>query len=74
MEEVTEKLKDCKRDIKVAVMGCEVNGPGEAAAADYGIGAGPNMAYFKKGEKVARVPAEHMAEALCKLIDEDGCK
>ena len=75
LEEVTEKLKDCKRDIKVAVMGCEVNGPGEAAAADYGIGGGAKYGIlFKKGEKVARVPAEHMAEALCKLIDEDGCK
>ncbi len=56
-------------------MGCEVNGPGEAAAADYGIGGGAKYGIlFKKGEKVARVPAEHMAEALCKLIDEDGCK
>lgn len=73
LAQVTEKLKDCKRDITVAVMGCEVNGPGEAAAADYGIAGGAKYGIlFKKGEKAAKVPVEHMAEALCKLINEDG--
>lgn len=73
LDEVTERLKDCKRDIRVAVMGCEVNGPGEAAAADYGVAGGPKYGIlFKKGEKIAKVPVENLAEALCKLIDEDG--
>jgi (E)-4-hydroxy-3-methylbut-2-enyl-diphosphate synthase len=73
VKEVQEKLKDCRRDIKVAVMGCVVNGPGEAAAADYGIAGGVNCGLlFKKGEKVATVPAEDLADALKKLIDEDG--
>jgi (E)-4-hydroxy-3-methylbut-2-enyl-diphosphate synthase len=73
LEEVRLKLKDCKKDIKVAVMGCEVNGPGEAAAADYGIAGGVNYGIlFKKGVKIAKVPADGLADALKKLIDEDG--
>lgn len=73
LKAVTERLKDCRRNIKVAVMGCEVNGPGEAAAADYGIAGGAKYGIlFKKGEKVAKAPIEDIVEALCKIIDEDG--
>ncbi|NLO48135.1 MAG: flavodoxin-dependent (E)-4-hydroxy-3-methylbut-2-enyl-diphosphate synthase [Clostridiales bacterium] len=72
LKEVQLKLKDCDKNIKVAVMGCEVNGPGEAAAADYGIAGGVNYGIlFKKGVKIAKVPADGLADALKKLIDED---
>jgi (E)-4-hydroxy-3-methylbut-2-enyl-diphosphate synthase len=70
--EVNELLKDCKRNIRVAVMGCVVNGPGEAAAADYGIAGGKGYGIlFKKGERIKKVPADQMAAELMKLINED---
>lgn len=72
LEEVNQRLKDCKRNIKVAVMGCEVNGPGEAAAADYGIAGGAKYSIlFKNGERISKVPVERAAVALCEMIDED---
>jgi (E)-4-hydroxy-3-methylbut-2-enyl-diphosphate synthase len=70
--EVKTQLKDCKRNIRVAVMGCVVNGPGEAAAADYGIAGGKGYGIlFKKGVKLKKVPAADMAAELMKLINED---
>jgi (E)-4-hydroxy-3-methylbut-2-enyl-diphosphate synthase len=70
--EVKALLKDCKRNIRVAVMGCVVNGPGEAAAADYGIAGGRGYGIlFKKGEKIKKVPAADMTAELMKLINED---
>lgn len=72
LSDVKERLKDCKKNIKVAVMGCEVNGPGEASAADYGIAGGVNYGIlFKKGKLIAKVPACEMADALYRLIIED---
>jgi (E)-4-hydroxy-3-methylbut-2-enyl-diphosphate synthase len=51
--------------VQVAVMGCEVNGPGEAREADVGIAAGPGRALlFAKGERIGWVPAERMVDAL----------
>lgn len=74
VEDVQDGLKNCARSITVAVMGCEVNGPGEAAAADYGVAGGVNYGIiFKKGVKIAKVSAPLMADELCKLIYEDGC-
>ncbi|HCV27147.1 MAG TPA: flavodoxin-dependent (E)-4-hydroxy-3-methylbut-2-enyl-diphosphate synthase [Dehalococcoidia bacterium] len=63
--EVDEALKGVKTDLKVAVMGCEVNGPGEAKDADIGIAGGNGRAViFRKGEKVNIVPESEMLEAL----------
>ena len=68
--EVDALLKRTKSPIKVAVMGCEVNGPGEAKDADVGIAAGAGRAIiFRKGQK-ARVVAE--ADMLSALMDEVG--
>ncbi len=71
--EVKALLKDCRRDIRVAVMGCAVNGPGEAAAADYGVAGGRGYGIlFKKGEPIKKVPAADMAAELMRLINEDA--
>ncbi|MCH7594235.1 MAG: flavodoxin-dependent (E)-4-hydroxy-3-methylbut-2-enyl-diphosphate synthase [Chloroflexi bacterium] len=63
--EVDNALKDVKTDLKVAVMGCEVNGPGEAKDADIGIAGGNGRAViFRKGKKVNIVPESEMLSAL----------
>ena len=70
---VEELLKDCRRNITVAVMGCVVNGPGEAREADYGLAGGIGEGLlFKKGQIVAKVPEEKLAEALVQLILQDN--
>ena len=68
--QVDDLLKKTKSPIKVAVMGCEVNGPGEAKDADVGIAAGAGRAIiFRKGQK-AKIVAE--AEMLSALMEEVG--
>ena len=63
--DVDEMLKKTKSPIKVAVMGCEVNGPGEAKDADVGIAAGAGRAIiFRKGQKARIVPEVEMLTAL----------
>ena len=63
-------IKKSDKNIKVAVMGCEVNGPGEAKDADVGIAAGAGRAIiFRKGEKVRVVPEDEMLSALMVEID-----
>jgi (E)-4-hydroxy-3-methylbut-2-enyl-diphosphate synthase len=63
-------VKQSKKNIKVAVMGCEVNGPGEAKDADVGIAAGAGRAViFRKGEKVRVVSAEDMLTALMEEVE-----
>ena len=58
-------MKDISANITVAVMGCEVNGPGEAKDADLGIASGAGRALlFVKGEKRHTVPIENAAETL----------
>ncbi len=67
---VDEMLKKIKKPIKVAVMGCEVNGPGEAKDADVGIAAGVGRAIiFRKGHKVKVVPEEDMLTALMEEVN-----
>ena len=67
-----EILKDSKEHITVAVMGCSVNGPGEASHADYGIAGGKGEGLlFKKGAVVGKAPEEKLLEALVQLIEED---
>ena len=64
-EAVRDGLRDLEADLTVAVMGCEVNGPGEARDADVGIASGAGKALlFVKGEKLHTVPIEDAAEAL----------
>ena len=62
-------LAGCKKNITVAVMGCAVNGPGEAAAADVGIAGGDGEGLlFQKGEIIKKVPQEQLVDELFKLI------
>ncbi|HMK44783.1 MAG TPA: flavodoxin-dependent (E)-4-hydroxy-3-methylbut-2-enyl-diphosphate synthase [Dissulfurispiraceae bacterium] len=71
-EEVAQVLRSVDRPITVAVMGCAVNGPGEARDADFGLAGGIGTALlFRKGEVVKRVPEEQMLEALLELIQEE---
>lgn len=68
--EVEEKLKSFTFPLKVAVMGCAVNGPGEARQADVGIAGGRGWGtVFRKGEIVKRVPEGQLLEALLEEID-----
>ena len=68
--EVEEKLKNCPKKIKVAVMGCVVNGPGEAREADIGIAGGKNEGLiFKKGQIVKKVSEDKLVEELLKEIE-----
>ncbi len=68
--EVENALKDVKKDIKVAVMGCVVNGPGEAADADIGIAGGDKCAVlFKKGEIICKIPENEIVNRLAYEID-----
>lgn len=68
--EVEERLKGVSKDITVAVMGCVVNGPGEASAADCGIAGGIGEGLlFQKGQIVKKVPQEQLVEELFALID-----
>ena len=67
---VEERLKEIKKPISVAVMGCPVNGPGEAAAADVGIAGGNGFGLlFRRGEVVKKVPQEGLVEELMGLIE-----
>jgi (E)-4-hydroxy-3-methylbut-2-enyl-diphosphate synthase len=69
-EEVERALRSVVRPITVAVMGCAVNGPGEAREADYGIAAGKGEGLiFRRGEVVKRVPEEELLAELLKLIN-----
>lgn len=69
-KEVEDKLKHCDKDIKVAIMGCAVNGPGEAREADIGIAGGVNEALiFKKGKIIKKVKEESVVEELMKEIE-----
>lgn len=68
--EVENRLRDCEKNITVAVMGCIVNGPGEAREADIGIAGGDKEGLiFKKGEILRKVPEEYLLDELMKEID-----
>lgn len=67
---VDNMLKTMNKDIKVAVMGCEVNGPGEAKDADVGIAAGAGRAIiFRKGQKARVVAEDEMLTALMEEVE-----
>ena len=68
--EVEKRLADCHKPIKVAVMGCAVNGPGEAREADIGIAGGDGCGLiFKKGEILRKVPEDQIVDELMKEIE-----
>jgi len=70
-KKVEERFKNLDLPITIAVMGCPVNGPGEAKHADYGIAGAIGEGYiFKKGEIVARVPESDLINSLEKIIME----
>ncbi|AUN10571.1 4-hydroxy-3-methylbut-2-en-1-yl diphosphate synthase [Clostridium botulinum] len=69
-EEVEKRLLNCNKDIKVAVMGCVVNGPGEAREADIGIAGGKGEGLiFKKGEVIKKVKEKNIIDELIKEIE-----
>ena len=71
VEERLSQLPPLDKPLKVAVMGCAVNGPGEAREADYGIAGGKGMGLlFRKGEIVARLPEQELLAALLHEIEE----
>ena len=68
--EVEQRLRDCTKPITVAVMGCAVNGPGEARNADVGIAGGDGEGLlFRKGEILYKVPQERLVDALMAEIE-----
>ena len=69
-QEVEKRLENCGKNIKVAVMGCVVNGPGEAREADFGIAGGKGEGLlFRKGEIIKKVKEEDLVEELMKEIE-----
>jgi (E)-4-hydroxy-3-methylbut-2-enyl-diphosphate synthase len=76
-EEVEQRLSGIDKALTVAVMGCVVNGPGEAREADVGIAGGKGEGLvFRKGEVVRKVPEDQLADALMaeveKLVKEES--
>ena len=72
-QEVEKRIAGIDRDITVAVMGCVVNGPGEAREADYGVAGGRDCGLlFKHGETVGTYPYDRLCDALLELIEKDN--
>ena len=78
LQETTEKIRsktDHLKGVKIGIMGCIVNGPGEMADADYGyVGTGPGLISLYKGQNVVNknIKAENAVEALIDLIKNNG--
>ena len=69
-KEAEKRLFGCKKNITVAIMGCVVNGPGEASAADIGIAGGKGCGVlFKKGEIIKKLPEDQLLNALMEEIE-----
>ena len=70
VNQVDEALKNCEKPITVAVMGCIVNGPGEAREADIGIAGGDGCGMlFEKGQQIEKLPYDELLPALLKRIE-----
>ena len=70
VNKVDEALKDCQKPITVAVMGCGVNGPGEAREADIGIAGGDGCGMlFQKGQMIEKLPYDQLLPALLERIE-----
>jgi len=68
--EAEERLKHCTKNLKIAIMGCAVNGPGEAKDADFGIAAGTGEGLiFKKGKIIKKVREEELIDELINEIE-----
>jgi len=68
-EQIEKEVADMPYDLRVAVMGCVVNGPGEAQESDIGIAGGVNeFLLFKKGKAVRKIPADHVVQELISEI------
>ncbi len=71
--QVENMLQSSKSLVSVAVMGCAVNGPGEAREADYGIAGGTGQGLiFKKGQILKKVDEHHLLEEFAKILQNDG--
>ena len=69
-EEIEDALANCNKQITVAVMGCVVNGPGEAKEADIGVAGGDGCGViFKRGEVLKKVNEDEIVTELLKEID-----
>ena len=70
VNQVDEALRDCQKPITVAVMGCIVNGPGEAREADIGIAGGDGCGMlFEKGQQIKKLPYDELLPELLKRIE-----
>ena len=70
MAQLEEKLAKVKKPVKIAVLGCVVNGPGEASEADIGVAAGKGVAIlYRKGEVVRRVKEEDIVSAVLEEVE-----
>ena len=70
VNEVKKRLSSQKKSVQIAVMGCIVNGPGEAMEADIGIAGGKGVGFlFKKGEKIKKIPESEMVSTLLEEIE-----
>jgi len=68
--ELEKRLEGRRTPVKISVLGCNVNGPGEAREADIGIAAGDGKGMiFRNGEKVRQVPEAQMVDALMEELD-----
>lgn len=71
VNQVDAALKDCQKPITIAVMGCVVNGPGEAREADIGIAGGDGWGMiFEKGQQVAKLPYDELLPELLRRIEQ----
>ena len=72
VSEVEKKTRDLNIDVKVAIMGCPVNGPGESKEADFGISAANGMGFlFKNGKTIKKVREEEIVDTLIEALRED---
>ena len=72
-KKVEDALKNIEKPLTIAVMGCPVNGPGEAKHADYGVAGAIKEGYiFKKGEIIKRVPEKDILKELLLLIEKEN--
>jgi len=72
-KKVENALKHIDKPLTVAVMGCPVNGPGEARHADFGVAGAIKEGYiFKKGEIIKKVPEESLLDELLQLIQNNA--
>jgi len=71
--EVERRLSGCRKNLTIAVMGCGVNGPGEASHADFGIAGGDGEGIlFARGKILEKVPADRLVDRLVEMVEDAG--